>query len=336
MKHAVSRSRCTARWALRRLSLLAMLLAAALAPGALAAQLVEGLEGATGSSIGPGGALFVTESIAGRVSRVDPQTGQVTTFVSGLPQQLPWVGVGGAMDIAFIGSTAYVLVTLVGPDVGGTEVAGIYRIDGPNEFEVIADLGQFTIDNPSDTVWFVPSGVHFAIETFRGGFLVTDGHHNRVLQVTKKGRISELIAFGNVVPTGLAVSGNTIYMAQAGPVPHAPEDGRIVRFSPGDSESEAVLVGSGASLMVDVEFGRGRTLFGLSQGDWDGVGEGSPAAPDTGALVRVNADGTVAVVADGLDRPNSVEFIGNTAYILTLGGEVLRIDDLAEPPFGRR
>jgi hypothetical protein len=69
--------------------------------------------------------LFVTEGAAGRVSRVDPKTGQVTTFASGLPPFI--VGIGGAMDVAFIGSTAYVLVTLVGPDVGGSDVVGIYR-----------------------------------------------------------------------------------------------------------------------------------------------------------------------------------------------------------------
>jgi len=51
-------------------------------PGATAEAtlFVSGLEGGSGSTIGPGGALFVTESAAGRVSRVDPYTGAVTTF----------------------------------------------------------------------------------------------------------------------------------------------------------------------------------------------------------------------------------------------------------------
>ncbi len=47
--------------------------------------LVSGLDGADGSTIGPDGALYVTEGIAGRVSRVDPQSGAITTFASGLP-----------------------------------------------------------------------------------------------------------------------------------------------------------------------------------------------------------------------------------------------------------
>ncbi|HEX6216918.1 MAG TPA: hypothetical protein VFZ38_18910, partial [Vicinamibacterales bacterium] len=106
-----------------------------------ATLLVTGLASGSGSTIGPGGALFVTEGAAGRVSRVDPNSGEVTTFASGLPPFI--VGIGGAMDIAFIGSTAYVLVTLVGPDVGGSDVVGIYRVDGPDSFTVIADIGAF-------------------------------------------------------------------------------------------------------------------------------------------------------------------------------------------------
>ena len=53
--------------------------------GPTATRLVTGLEGAMGSTIGPDGALYVTEGAAGRISRVDPQTGEITTFASGLP-----------------------------------------------------------------------------------------------------------------------------------------------------------------------------------------------------------------------------------------------------------
>lgn len=147
--------------------------------------LAAGLEGGSGSTIGPGSALFVTEGAAGRVSRVDPQSGAITTFASGLPQSI--VGIGGAMDVAFIGSTAYVLVTLVGSDVGGTDTVGIYRVDGPSSFTVIADIGEFALLNPPKTDFFVPTGVQYSLEAWRGGLLVTDGHHNRVLRVTLDG-----------------------------------------------------------------------------------------------------------------------------------------------------
>ena len=45
--------------------------------------------------------------IPARSGAVDPRTGDRTQFASGLPQQIAGVGLGGAMDVAFIGGTAY-------------------------------------------------------------------------------------------------------------------------------------------------------------------------------------------------------------------------------------
>jgi len=36
-----------------------------------------------------------------------------------------------------------------------------------------------------------------------------------------------------------------------------------------------------------------------------------------------------------LDRPTSMEIIGNTAYVVTLGGEVWTIENITSPPFGK-
>jgi hypothetical protein len=311
-------------------TLIAMIMPCAASGAGNPVLLAAGLEGASGSAIGPGGALYVTEGAAGRISRVDPQTGEVTQFASGLPPSI--VGIGGVIDVAFIGSTAYALVTLVGADVGGSDVVGIYRVDGPDSFTVVADLGEFALLHPPSTPFDVPTGVQYAMEILRGGFLVTDGHHNRVLRVTLDGEVSELIAFGNIVPTGLAVSGDTVYMAEAGPVPHQPQDGKVVSFSP--KSPTAAHVASGASLLVDVEFGRGRRLYALSQGAFSGGPPGSPALPNTGALVEVNGDGTFTVITDGLNLPTSLELIGNAAYVVTLAGEIWKIDGVSRPPYG--
>ncbi len=48
----------------------------------------------------------------------------VTTFATGLPP--PILGIGGAMDVAFIGGRAYALATLVGDDVLGDDPVGIH------------------------------------------------------------------------------------------------------------------------------------------------------------------------------------------------------------------
>ena len=298
----------------------------------LVTGLDTGLESAKGSTVGPDGALYVTEGAAGRISRVDPLTGEVTTFASGLPPAIISIGgaiIGGAIDVAFIDNIAYALVTLVSPDVGGSDVDGIYRIDGPDSFTVVADIGEFNLANPPPTPFVVPTGLQYALQTYSGGFLVTDGHLNRVLRVTLDGEIAVLIQFDNIVPTGLEVRGNRVYMAEAGPVPHLPQDGKVVSFGP--NSPTATEVASGAPLLVDVEFGGGR-LYALSQGIFPAGGDpGSPALPNTGALVKVNADGTFTVITEPLDRPTSLELIGNTAYVVNLTGEIWKIDGVRCP-----
>jgi hypothetical protein len=116
-------------------------------------------------------------------------------------------------------------------------------------------------------------------------------------------------------------------MGEAGPIPHLPETGRLIRFTP---RSPATELASGASLIVDVELGRCRQLYALSQGDWTLAptpdNEGKPAAPNTGRLLRVKRNGSFASVVDNLDRPTSLELVGDTAFVVTLTGKVLRID----------
>ena len=292
-----------------------------------ATPLVTGLQGAMGSTIGPDGALYVTEGIVGRISRVDPQTGEKTTFATGLPTAIPAIGIGGAIDVAFIDNIAYVLVTLVSdPLFPSSDVDGIYRVDGPDSFTVVADIGQFNLDNPPTIPfpYFIRTGLQYALQTYRGGFLVTDAHLNRVLRVTLDGEISVFIAFDNIVPTGLEVRGNTVYMDEAGADPHVPQDGKVVSFGP--RSPTATEVASGAPFLLDVEFGGGGRLYAVSHGTVDPSRDPSNAQPNTGALVKVNEDGTFTVITDGLDRPTSLEFIGNTAYFVTLTGEIWKID----------
>jgi hypothetical protein len=322
------RSRLLARLTAVVLAIVVVPAAAAHHPAAAPTPtlLASGLAGGLGSTVGPGHKLYVTEPRAGRIAQVDTETGAVTTFASGLPQQNPAIGLGGVMDVAFVGQTAYALVTLVGSDVGGGDTVGIYRIDGPHSFTVVADIGSWATAHPPATDFFVPSGVQYAMERYRGGFLVTDGHHNRVLRVGLDGAISQFRAFGDIVPTGLAVRGDRVYMAEAGPIPHLPANGKIVSF---DATSPVTEVATGGPLMVDVELGRGQSLYGLAQGHWSDTDPGTPADPNTGELLLANDDGTFTHVAGGLDRPTSLELIGDDAYVATLAGQVWKVADVS-------
>lgn len=302
------------------------------AKGPTVSLLVSDLQSGSGSTVGPDGALYVTEGVTGKVLRVDRQTGQVSTFASGLPKILPDVGIGGTMDVAFIKQTAYVLVTLVGSDWGGSDTVGIYRVDGPQSFTVIADIGQWSIDHepPPTTSYDTPTGVQYAMQPYQGGFLVNDSHHNRLLKVGLDGQIEQLFQFGDDVNTGLALRLETIYIAEAGPIPHLPENGKIVSFVEGSTSVKQLA--AGAPLLVDVEFGPGNRLYGLAQGIWHGAFEGAPADPDTGSLVRANDDGTFTTIVSGLNQPTSLEIIGNTAYVVGLNGDIWKITHVSDDP----
>lgn len=316
----------------RRLLVLALsaLLASTAGTAAVASQdparphaepvlLAKNLAGGAGSTIGPDGALYVTEPEAGEVTRIDRRTGETSTFASGLPVR-PEDTPGGAVDVAFLGPVAYVLVTVVEP----AAASGLYRIDAAGKPHLVADIGAWSASHPPAAEVAVPTGVQYALQPYRGGFLVTDGHHNRVLRVRPGGFVAELVALDNVVPTGLDTVGRTVLIAEAGPVPHRPEDGRIVAFVPG--KHGVTEIASGGRLLVDVE-ATDHGLYALAQGEFTpGNAEGSPADPGTGQIMQATSDGDLLPVVRWLDRPTSFEIVGKVAYVVTLDGEVWRVD----------
>jgi hypothetical protein len=177
---------------------------------------------------------------------------------------------------------------------------------------------------------FIDTGVQYAMEPYRGGFLVTDGHHNRVLWVSRHGSIREAATFGNVVPTGLEVTKGRVFITQLGPIPHEPEDGKVLALR----RSGATEIAAGASMLIDVERGPNGRLYALSQGQWNGVGEGSPANENTGRLLIVRRNGSLAPVLDKhgdelvLDRPTSMEIVKDTAYVVSVVGDIYKITNL--------
>jgi hypothetical protein len=285
--------------------------------------IASGLSGTIGATIGPDGGLYVAEGALGQITRVDLGNGEKHVVASGLPPAL--IPIGGAMDIAFIGKTAYVLVTLVDDTLGGDQIDGIYRIDDKDSFTVVADIGAFAIANPPTTAFDLPKGVQYALQPVDDGLLVSDGHHNRVFHVAVDGDssvITVLKQFENIVPTGLAATADRVYVAELGPVPHVPETGRIVSLDPLAPATERV-VAAGVSMIVDVEFGQRGALYALSQGDAPpGIAPGDPAMPNTGRLLRVNGDGTFTVLADEINLPTSLDLVCGSAIVVTLAGEV--------------
>ena len=286
--------------------------------GSAVTVLARGLGGGSGSTIGPDGHLYVTEPIEGAVTQIDRRTGAKTQVADCLPPRA--APLGGAMDVAFLGKKMYVLATYV----GGEGTTGLYRVDGRRDCPLVAEIGRYNAENPAPYPVDVATGVPYAMQRYGGAFLVTDGHLNRVLKVRPDGRIRTVLQMGNVVPTGLDRADGKVLLALAGPVPHLPRDGKVLAFRPGSERTR--LVASGGRLLVDVEFGPRHCLYALAQGVFPADGApGTPATPSTGRLLRVD-DGSFDVVAGGLDRPTSLEIVGDTAFVVTFAGQVLKVN----------
>ena len=200
------------------------------------------------------------------------------------------------------------------------------------QFTAFADIGAWSVEHPPATDYFITTGVQYALERYGDGFLVTDGHHNRVLRVGPDGSIDELIAFDNIVPTGLETFGPVVLMAPGRGAP-APPRGRA-RWSPsGRRRRTAVEVASGASLIVDVEFGARLALRPVA-GRMGRRRRRISRRPRHRPSGQGRLEWRFVPVVDGagdemvLDRPTSLELDGDTAYVVGLTGTIVKIENL--------
>ncbi len=126
--------------------------------GDAARPLVAGLGSGSGSTVGPDGSLYVAQPADGTITRVNPRTGASSMFATGLPTRLTGFTVGGVTDLAFLGHTAHALVSVVGPEVGGTATVGLYRMDRHGTATVVADIGAWSAAHPPSTPTSSPPG----------------------------------------------------------------------------------------------------------------------------------------------------------------------------------
>ena len=287
-----------------------------------------------GIAVGPDEQLYVTNADDGTVVRVDPSSGDATVIGTGLPKQV--IGIGGATDVAFVGDQLFALVSLAGADVEAPDsVMGVYRLGDDGAFELFADLGTWSAEHPpADTDFFLPQGVQYSMDAWEGGLLVTDTHLGRIVEVDADGEMSEYYAFESTdaVPIGIDTSNGKVTLCTPGPIPHAPQSSVIYELRDGTHENIAGW-GSGydgaTGLILDIEHGPDDQLFAVLQGTWSleptDENEGLPADAKTGELVVVD-DGEFHTIATGLDQPTAVDVVGDTAFVVTLTGTIVKVD----------
>ena len=156
----------------------------------------------------------VRHRAAGRISRVDPRPATSRPLPAGCRSRSS--ASGGVTDVAFIGGTAYALVTVVGPDVGGNDWSAstgwTARTASPSSLTSARFVG-----NPPD-----PSSSSRPESSTRWNLPRRVPGHRRAPQprgVALDGEITELIAFGNIVPTGLEVAATRSTWPRPAPSP---------------------------------------------------------------------------------------------------------------------
>lgn len=308
------------------------------------------LQGTQGATIGPDGALYVTEGgtgggqkvstpdgdgffgLTGRISRIDPVTGARTTAATGIASGAQTEGGPGfgVVDAAFLNGKLYYLTSGSFDKITGLEAYpnGVYEVLSDGSSKLVANISKFNDDHPVTFPDAGPGGNPFGIIARDGGFYVTDGNYNRVLRVTLDGDISILTSFDNVVTTGLATrSSGPLIVTEFGPFPFDPKAGKVIQVGiPTGTQTE---IANGYSHIIGAGYGPDGTLYALSMGDQADPSSGDEAVPFTGKILRVNPNGTLTPVVDGLMLATSLDISGDTAYVTSLIGEVYQIPGLS-------
>ena len=338
------------------------------APGTRIEVIATGLDNPRGLVVTPGEVVLVTEAGRGGPGPCVPgaqgqlfclgATGAVTAVWRGHQHRvatgLPSFGtptaseVFGPHDIALSPSGPLVAIGLgtdparraaLGPD--GRLIGQIVRL-GPHGPKAFADLAAFEAANDpdQDQPGTGPDSNPYGLLPARdGGVIATDAGGNDLLSVDRRGHISTLAVFpvtptsgpGGVeipmhfVPTTVVRGPDgALYVGQLTGFPFPVGGAKVWRIVPGQAPT---VYAGGFTNIIDIAFDdRGRLL--VLEIFTNGLLSGDP----TGALIRVNRDGTRTVIArDGLVTPTSVA-VGRdgTLYVSNKGtlvaeGEVLRI-----------
>jgi sugar lactone lactonase YvrE len=351
---------------LRNLVLPVALLAAFAAFGGIGAYAQEGgppptsgvvltsVQGILGATIGPDGALYVGQGgtggskevttpdgpgffgLSGSIARIDPVTGDSTTVASNIASGAESNGGDGfgIADVAFLDGSLYYLTSGSFNLIEGLEAYpnGIYKVskDGKSS-ELVADLSAFNDAHPVEFPDAGPGGNPFGLAVVNDEFYVTDGNYNRVLHATIDGKINIVSSFENVVTTGITGRDNgPLIITEFGAFPFDPASGKVIQV--GNPTGTQIELASGYSHLISAAYGPDGNLYALSFGDQAPPESGDEAVPFSGKILRVNSDGTLTPIVDGLMFGTSLDFSGDIAYVSSLVGMVYQVSGFSALP----
>lgn len=280
--------------------------------------LANGLTNPRGFAWDTDGTLYLALAGAGgetASSIVTVANGCVSPLAEDLPtlflSDLGWVW--GVMDLAFAGEDLYAL------SGAWNEPTGLYRVHDDGTWEIVADLGAWFSENPTEFIPpdYNPAGSLFDLETDGERFWISEAVGGRVLTVSADGRIELLadLSEGHMVPTGVALDGEGgAYVGFLTSAPYPDGNSKVVHVA---ADGTVTDHWTGLTAVTDVAVGPDGTLYAAEMA----TGNTSQApflAPKSGRVVRMTGPDSLEPVLVDVDAPVYVGFDADGALYLTL------------------
>ena len=246
----------------------------------------------------------------GRISRIDPSTGNRVTVVDNLPTSVGTNADGtkadffGPADVAFIGNTLYVLQSGAGCGHGvPSSTNGIYRINSDGSHTMIADLGSWSVAHPgahNEPDDYAPEGNWYSMAVAQNNFYALEPNHGNFVKVGLDGSIHEVVDIsaseGHIVPTAVAYKGN-FFVGDVGVFPITGISS-VFKITPSGIMKK---IATGFSAIVGLVADKNSNIYVLEM-----TANNLFPTPGAGRIRKINANGTVEDVISGLNLPTAM------------------------------
>jgi len=246
----------------------------------------------------------------GRISRINPSSGNRVTVVDNLPTSVGTNADGtkadffGPADVGFIGNTLYVLQSGAGCGHGvPSSTNGIYRINSDGSHTMIADLGAWSVAHPgahNEPDDYTPEGNWYSMAIAENNFYALEPNHGNFVKVGLDGSIQEVVDIsaseGHIVPTALGYKGN-FFVGDLGVFPIAGISS-VFKITPSGIMKK---IAAGFSAIVGLVPDNNSNIYVLEM-----TANNPFPTPGAGRIRKITANGTVEDVISGLNFPTGM------------------------------
>ncbi|MDQ2683165.1 MAG: ScyD/ScyE family protein [Chloroflexota bacterium] len=253
--------------------------------------------------------------VGGTSSIVTVADGCTTPYAEGLGS-LYWTEAGwtwGIMDVVLMDGQLYVLAGAGTAEAGN----GVYRINADGSHELVADLGAWASENPTDFVPpdYDPTGSWFDMEAGDGILWVTEAVGGRLMTVSPEGEITLVadLSAEHMVPTGIALADDGgAYVGFETTVPYPDGASKVIHVAPDGTTTD---VWTGLTAVTDIALGPDGTLYAAEMAT-NNTEEPPYLTPGSGRIVRQTGADTLEEVVTDIPYPVMIGFDADGALVI--------------------